>query len=113
MQQEDQEILEVAIAHHRWVTETSLGVGFRTQFRSILHDYATRLGWIVEYLYSPGPDDTPYLPQQIAYIVINGKLAGSGLSLSKISAADIGCKVVLQELIETVQVGDAYYLSIC
>jgi hypothetical protein len=44
--------------------------------------------------------------------VIDGKVAGSGISLNKIDAAEIGCKVVLQELIETVQV-NVYALYIC
>jgi hypothetical protein len=106
LQQEDLKILKEAIEEDLF----SLNEDKWNQFRIVLHDYAKRLGWIVEYLNEPGPDDTPYNPQQIAYIVIDGKLAGSGVSESKIGAAEIGCKVVLQELIQAVQVGDIYLL---
>jgi hypothetical protein len=54
LQQEDHKILTEAIEEDPYFQMRISG----NQFRIVLVDYATRLGWIVEYFYGPGPDDT-------------------------------------------------------
>jgi hypothetical protein len=75
--------------------------------------YASRLGWIVKFIYSPEiyyhPDDGrrvvfEHFSSRMCFILIDGKVVGTAIGYSNKPAKEAACKIVLQELIETIQV---------